>query len=218
MEALTILQKIFIFGIPILFAITLHEASHGYVALKFGDPTAKELGRITMNPLKHIDPVGTIIVPAILALSTGFVFGWAKPVPVNPARLRRPKAHMAIVAAAGPLSNFLMTIFWVLLLKMSIWLIQNDYAAGLPFLYMCKVGISINLVLMVLNLLPIPPLDGSKIAVAFLPPPLDRYYDKAALFGLILVVGLMLTGILAKILLPMVNGLQQVLLSIFNIS
>lgn len=201
-----------------IFGITLHEVSHGYVAMLYGDPTAKKLGRLTLNPLKHIDPIGTILVPVIMLLTTSFIFGWAKPVPVNPRNLRNPKPQMAVVAAAGPLSNFLMAIFWVLLLKISIVMVQNQTAGAMVLAFMCQAGILINLVLMVLNLLPFPPLDGSKILTAFLPPPLDKYIDRMSLFGLLILVVLMTTGVLNKIMLPMLQTLQKFLFIVFNIT
>lgn len=206
-----------IWAIPILFAITLHEAAHGYVAHKFGDDTAKKLGRITLNPLKHIDLVGTIIVPIMMLSTTNFIFGWAKPVPVNDRKLRQPKKHMAIVAAAGPLSNLAMAIFWVLVLKISIIAIKDEMAGGLIIAFMCQAGILINIILMVLNLLPIPPLDGSKILAAFLPPPLDKYINQANLIGLVIVVVLLVTGLLSAIMMPMINGVQKFLFIIFGL-
>lgn len=217
MEQLNIAQKILVWGIPILFAITVHEAAHGYVARIFGDYTAQKLGRVTMNPIKHIDLMGTIVIPLVMLISTNFIFGWAKPVPVNPNNLKNPKKHMAIVAAAGPLSNLLMAILWVFLLKMSVWLVQNDFRSGIPFIYMGQAGILINLVLMVLNLLPIPPLDGSKILMAFLPTRINEYLNRNSLIGLLLIVGLLVTGVLAKIMLPIIAILQKYLFLFFNV-
>jgi Zn-dependent protease len=167
MEAL--IQTIAIAALPVILAITLHEAAHGYAARHFGDPTAWQEGRITANPLKHIDPVGTILVPAIiLLLSTGgILFGWAKPVPVNFGRLRHPKRDMLWVAAAGPAANFVMLMFWAALMKLA-WLLPLNFFS-LPMARMAEIGMSVNLVLMVLNLFPLPPLDGGRIAVSLLP-------------------------------------------------
>ncbi|MDP1957187.1 MAG: site-2 protease family protein, partial [Rhodocyclaceae bacterium] len=159
-----LIQTLAIYAIPVIFAITLHEAAHGYAARHFGDPTAWQMGRITLNPVKHIDLVGTLLVPAlILFVSKGaFLFGWAKPVPVNFGRLRRPKQDMFWVAAAGPGANLFMACAWALLLKLAVVMPANAYS--LPLAEMCRAGITVNAVLMLLNLLPIPPLDGGRIA------------------------------------------------------
>lgn len=201
-----------------MFAVTLHEAAHGYVAWKFGDNTAKNLGRITINPLKHIDIVGTLIVPALMLMTTNFVFGWAKPVPVNPNKLRKPKRHMAYVAVAGPLSNFFMAIFWILILKCGLYFLHNDISGGTAMFHMGQAGVLINLVLMILNIIPIPPLDGSKVLLAILPKPWDRWFHKATPFGLILVVGLLMSGILAKLMIPVLHTIQSGLFSIFGLT
>ncbi len=169
----SLISTLAIWALPVLLAITLHEAAHGYVARHFGDPTADLAGRITLNPLRHIDPVGTVLVPAgILALSTlfgggGILFGWAKPVPVNFGRLRNPKADMLWVAAAGPATNLVMAIGWAILFRIAI--SGEPGAYTLPMMKMADAGMQINAVLMVLNLLPIPPLDGGRIAVSLLP-------------------------------------------------
>ena len=161
------LPTIFTYAIPIIFAITVHEAAHGYAAKYFGDLTAQYLGRITLNPLKHIDPIGTIILPALLAPS-GFIFGWAKPVPVNFSNLRNPKKNMMWVALAGLFSNLVLASFWVFLYAR----VRIFPDSAINFLSeMALVGIQINLVLMILNMLPIPPLDGGKVAVSLLPYP-----------------------------------------------
>ncbi|HPV24008.1 MAG TPA: site-2 protease family protein [Casimicrobium sp.] len=181
-------------AIPLLLAITLHEAAHGYVARMFGDRTAEMLGRITLNPLKHIDVVGTVIVPAITLAIGGFVFGWAKPVPVNTSALRNPKRDMIWVAAAGPLSNFIMAIGWAILLKVS------DSSA---LDAIAQAGISWNVGLMVLNLLPILPLDGGRIVAGLLPGPLSYKYSRLEPYGLYIVLGLSIAQLLGPILFPL---------------
>ncbi|MGJ8620264.1 MAG: site-2 protease family protein [Methylophilaceae bacterium] len=209
---LTLVQKIAVSAIPIIFAITVHEASHGYAAKYFGDLTADKMGRITLNPLKHIDPIGTILLPAITLMLGGILFGYAKPVPVNFAGLRNPKKDMLWVAAAGPASNFVMAIFWVLVLKYS----QGapDYAAFF-LLEMSKVGIMINLVLMVLNLLPLPPLDGGRIAVSLLPMNLAVKLSQVERYGFVILIILLMTGVLGKIISPLINFFGRLILGIF---
>lgn len=209
---LTLVQKIAVSAIPIIFAITVHEASHGYAAKYFGDLTAEKMGRITLNPLKHIDPIGTILLPALTLMLGGVLFGWAKPVPVNFAGLRNPKKDMLWVAAAGPASNFVMAIFWVFVLKYA--QIAPDYAAYF-LLEMSKVGIMINLVLMVLNLLPLPPLDGGRIAVSLLPMNLAVKLSRLEQYGFIILIVLLFTGVLGKIILPIINFFGQLILGIF---
>ncbi|MEO1957505.1 MAG: site-2 protease family protein [Methylophilaceae bacterium] len=209
---LTLIQKIAVSALPIVFAITVHEAAHGYAAKYFGDLTAEKLGRITLNPIKHIDPIGTILLPALTLMLGGILFGWAKPVPVNFANLRNPKKDMLWVAAAGPAANFLMAIFWTLVLNYSSSFLGS---AGFFFLEMSKVGIMINLVLMVLNLLPLPPLDGGRIAVSLLPMNLAVMLSQLERYGFIILIVLMFTGILGKIISPTIRFFAQLILSIF---
>jgi len=183
MDVNSLVQTVAIYALPVLFAITLHEAAHGYVARHFGDMTAHAEGRISLNPLRHVDLNGTVIVPLVLiALSGGkFAFGWAKPVPVNYSALRKPKQHMAWVAAAGPAVNLLMAIGWALLLK-SVIELPRGFAS--VFLYqMAVAGIVVNLVIMVINLLPILPLDGGRILVGLLPRQLAREYARTERWG-----------------------------------
>ncbi|HRJ22498.1 MAG TPA: site-2 protease family protein [Thauera sp.] len=209
-----------IWALPVLLAITLHEAAHGYVARHFGDPTADLAGRITLNPLKHIDPVGTILVPAgILALTTlfgagGILFGWAKPVPVNFGRLRNPKADMLWVAAAGPFVNLLMAVAWGLLFRIAA--TSEPGAYTLPMLKMADAGIQINAVLMVLNLLPIPPLDGGRIAVSLLPNRLAWRFARLEPYGFPILLVLLFTGILATILWPLIAGFRYLLSTVLG--
>lgn len=199
----TLIQKIAIYALPVIFAITVHEAAHGYAAKYFGDMTAYLDGRMTLNPVKHIDPIGTILVPTLTLLLGGILFGWAKPVPVDFSRLRNPKRDMLWVAAAGPASNLVMAILWALLYKFA-----PDFPGYLaaPMGYMAQAGIMINVVLMVLNLLPLPPLDGGRIAVSLLPHHLAVRYAKIEQYGFIILLILLFTGVLFKIMEPFIRG------------
>ena len=183
MDVNLLAQTLAIYAFPLLFAITLHEAAHGYVARHFGDMTAYAQGRVSLNPMRHIDVNGTLIVPLVLiALSGGkFAFGWAKPVPVNYSALRNPKPHMAWVAAAGPGANLLMGIAWALLLKLALELPRNSVSA--PLVQMALAGIVVNVLLMAINLLPILPLDGGRIVAGILPRKLAQQYGKAERWG-----------------------------------
>lgn len=193
------IQTITIWALPVLFAITLHEVAHGWVAKKFGDTTAQSLGRLSLNPLKHIDPVGTILVPIVLILVTGYAFGWAKPVPVNFNQLRNPKKDMVWVAAAGPFANVLMTIIWSIILIIAIGGTSSGNKFAEFFVYMSMAGIFINLVLMVLNLLPIPPLDGGRVLSGLVPNNLSVLLSKIEPYGLFILLGLMFMGLLNKL-------------------
>lgn len=210
-----IIQAIAIQALPVIFAITLHEAAHGYVARHFGDPTAWQAGRITLNPLRHVDLLGTIIIPGILLLSgSPFLFGYAKPVPVDFGRLRHPKSDMLWVALAGPGSNLLMACFWALMFKLS-WHIPPFFS--LPLALMAKAGIGINLVLMVLNLLPLPPLDGGRIAVSLLPHRLAWKFAQLERWGFPILLLLLFTGILDNIMNPLVDFSLRIIVSIFGL-
>jgi Zn-dependent protease len=212
-----LLQTIAIAALPVILAITLHEAAHGYAARHFGDPTAWQEGRITANPLKHIDPLGTIVVPIlILLLSTGgLLFGWAKPVPVDFSRLRHPKADMLWVAAAGPAANLAMLLFWALLLKLA-WLLPVNFFS-LPMARMAEIGISINIVLMVLNLFPLPPLDGGRIAISLLPRNLAWRYAQIERFGFVILLALLASGILGWLLDPLIHLIGALVEIVFQI-
>jgi Zn-dependent protease len=206
MDVHSLVQTVAIYALPVLFAITLHEAAHGYVARHFGDMTAHAEGRISLNPIRHVDVVGTIVVPlAILLLSGGrFLFGWAKPVPVNYSALRRPRQHMALVAAAGPAANLAMTLGWALLLKVAVLLPAGGPGDFLAL--MAQAGIMVNLVFMFLNLLPILPLDGGRIVASLLPQRAAWRYAKLEPWGLPLLILLLATNVLNFVLEPLVGA------------
>ncbi|TEA79734.1 site-2 protease family protein [Allopusillimonas ginsengisoli] len=201
----SLIQTITVYALPVLFGITLHEAAHGYVARMFGDPTAWQAGRITLNPIRHIDPIGTIVVPLVLLFSTkllgggGLLFGWAKPVPVDWSRLRRPKRDMLWVALAGPASNLVMAVIWALGLRL---LAETGAAQGDFWVQMTIAGIQVNLILMALNLVPLPPLDGGRIVFSLLPSRMAWQYSRIEPYGLLIVIVLMVTGILWTVLQP----------------
>lgn len=201
-------QLIAVAALPILFAITLHEVAHGWAALLRGDRTAQMLGRLTLNPIKHIDPVGTLLVPAAAMVLFGFFFGWAKPVPVTVQNLKRGNKDMAFVAAAGPISNLLQAFFWLAMFVLGrIVAAQVSAEVGYFLIYAGIAGVLVNVVLAVLNLLPIPPLDGGRVVSALLPGPLSYKYDRIEPYGIWIVVGLLLLGVLGKVLLPVVIGI-----------
>lgn len=204
----SIIQGIAIWALPVILAITLHEAAHGYVAKHFGDLTAYAQGRISLNPMRHIDPMGTIVVPLVLftlsklTVGTGFLFGWAKPVPVNFGNLRRPKYDMLWVAAAGPGANLFMAFLWALVMKLG--LSMPDSELSKPMLLMGEAGIEINVILMVLNLLPLPPLDGGRMAVSLLPHRLSYHFARIEPYGFMILLLLLFTGMLGTIIGPFI--------------
>jgi len=212
---LSIIQKIVIYALPVIFAITVHEAAHGYAAKYFGDMTAHKAGRISLNPIRHIDLFGTIILPALLFWSThgSFLFGWAKPVPVDFSRLRNPKKDMLWVAAAGPASNFVMAILWVFVIKFSM---NAPESIASPLAMMSKAGIRINIVLMVLNLLPLPPLDGGRIAVSLLPMKYAMKFAQIERYGFIILIALMFSGVLNSILDPLIKVVYALINTLFG--
>ncbi|RNE92876.1 site-2 protease family protein [Marichromatium sp. AB32] len=204
METLNHLQWLAVLALPVLFAITVHEAAHGWMASRLGDRTAWMLGRVTFNPLRHIDPIGTLLVPALTFVLVGFLFGWAKPVPVVYRNLRRPRRDMALVALAGPGANLLMALGWGLVIEFGLWLGPETAWAALPLVYMGAAGVLINVFLMVLNLFPLLPLDGGRVLNALLPPSLALWFARLEPFGLIILLVLLVTGVLGAILLPLV--------------
>jgi Zn-dependent protease len=201
MDELSVIQRIVVWILPVIFAITVHEVAHGWVAKKYGDNTASRLGRLTLNPIKHVDLLGTVIVPGLLLMTgTGFIFGWAKPVPVDPTNFKRPLQDMAVVALAGPVSNLIMAFIWALIIRLGIFIGTNAEAISLPLIYTGVAGISINLVLAMINLLPIPPLDGSRILTGILPNYWAWQYNRLERYGFILLLVLLYTKILNVIL------------------
>lgn len=216
MSNLSLPQFFAVAALPLLFAITLHEVAHGWVAKLFGDPTAQRLGRLSLNPLRHIDPIGTVLVPGLLLMLGGFIFGWAKPVPVTWENLRHPKRDMAIVAAAGPGANLLMAFFWALVAKIGSELGTASWV-GMPMVYMGIFGIKINAVLMVLNLLPLPPLDGGRVAVGLLPGPWAWQLSRIEPFGFFILLGLLATGVLSILIGPPIQLFQRVVTSIVGL-
>jgi Zn-dependent protease len=201
MAELTLIQRIAVWILPVIFAITVHEVAHGWVAKKYGDNTASMLGRLTLNPIKHIDLVGTIILPGLLLITgTGFIFGWAKPVPVDARNFKNPRKDMAIVALAGPASNLLMAIGWALIARIGVTVGATNETIAMPLIYSGVAGISINLILMLLNMLPIPPLDGSRILSGMLPNYWAWQFNKLERFGFIILLALLYTNVLSVIL------------------
>ncbi len=218
---LNLLQTIAVYALPVIFAITLHEAAHGYVAKHFGDLTAYAAGRVSLNPLRHIDPVGTVALPLILLAvgklfgGGGILFGWAKPVPVNFSNLRRPKRDMLWVAAAGPAANLLMAMFWTLMVKIGL-SASGDYFA-LPLALMGAAGVFINVIIMVLNLLPLPPLDGGRILVSLLPHRLAYQFSRIEPYGFMILIVLLFSGALGFIMWPLIGVAMSLVAALFGV-
>lgn len=204
MDASELIQTVLIYALPVLFAITVHEAAHGYAARHFGDPTAAMLGRLTLNPLKHIDPIGTVLMPLLLYFSTSgaFLFGYAKPVPVDISRLRHPKRDMVWVALAGPASNFIQAIVWAaLLMALMVSGVQERF-----FIAMAHAGVLTNLVMWAFNLFPLPPLDGGRIVAGLLPPKAAYWFSRVEPFGFFIVLALVLMGVVGQLwLMPLIQ-------------
>ena len=197
MDFNNLIQTIAIYALPVIFAITVHEAAHGYVARYFGDNTAWVLGRVTLNPIKHIDLVGTILMPVLLYVATAgtFLFGYAKPVPVNFGNLRRPKQHMIWVALAGPGANFVQALLWGVLL----YLVNAAGVTERFVLEMCRAGMLVNVVMFVFNLFPLPPLDGGRILVGLLPWRQAQLVSRVEPWGFFIVMALVLTGVVSSL-------------------
>lgn len=212
------IARLAVIVLPVVLAITLHEAAHGYAALMKGDPTASLAGRISANPVRHIDPVGTILVPLVMyfvssmAGHDGLLFGWAKPVPVDFSRLRRPKQDMFWVAAAGPAANLVMATAWGLAMKLALSMPGHYFAE--PLMWMARAGMTINLSLMVLNLLPIPPLDGGRIVVSLLPRPLSMTFARIEPYGAFILIGLLVTHVLDTLLSPLLALADALLMTL----
>lgn len=210
---LSTFQLIAVAILPVLLAVIVHEVAHGWAAFRLGDDTAYMLGRLTLNPLKHIDPVGTILVPLVLILTLGFAFGWAKPVPINFRKLHHPKRDTALVAVAGPAANLLMAILWLLFAKLAALLPESFSNLAVPLTYMSTFGVLINSILLVFNLIPIPPTDGGRIATSLLPLRLAYPLSKVEPYGLVIILLLLLTGIIWR-LLDLVTHFVMYLLSL----
>lgn len=211
---LTLIQTIAVWTIPLIFAITLHEVAHGFVAYLYGDQTARLAGRLTINPVKHIDVIGTIVVPLLLLLTSPFLFGWAKPVPVDARNLRNPRANMAVVALAGPIANLLMAIFWGGIEKIGY---SSNAWFGMPLIYMGEAGININLVLCILNCIPIPPLDGGRVLYNILPPRMAWHLYRVEPYGFFILLLLIVTNVLRDIIVPPIIILHELILRIFGL-
>ncbi len=214
---LSSIQLFAIWVLPVVFAITVHEAAHGYAAHYFGDNTARAQGRLSLNPLKHLDWVGTVAVPVLMIAFTGFAFGWAKPVPIDGRNLKNPRKDMIWIALAGPLSNLLMGVFWAVVLRFCL-LFELENMALLFIIFTAVAGIMINTILMVLNLLPLPPLDGSRVLSGLLPIRLALSYNKLEPYGFFIIVALMLMGVLGYMMNPFINLSLTFLADISGIS
>ena len=218
MTDLTIIQKIAIWALPVIFAITLHEVAHGWVASFFGDQTARLSGRLSLNPIRHIDPVGTVLLPLVMLMISNFIFGWAKPVPVDARNLRHPRRDMALVALAGPASNLAMALCWGGIAKLGMMFSQNGQSGiGVPLGYMGGAGVMINVVLAVLNLLPLPPLDGGKVFISLLPPRIGYRVSLLEPYGFFILIALLATGALSYIMMPPIFFLIDAIGDLFGL-
>jgi len=203
MASLNLIQQILLWFLPVFLAVTVHEIAHGLVALRLGDQTAKLAGRLSLNPIKHLTPIGSFVVPGLFLLFSNFIFGWAKPVPVNQQQLHHPRRDMILVALAGPLSNLLMSIIWALSMKLGLWLSLYFPLAGEIIIYMGAAGVFINAAIMMLNILPLPPLDGGRILIGIMPQYLSDRFKRIEPFGMPVLLVLIFSGMAAKLIWPM---------------
>jgi Zn-dependent protease len=212
-----ILITVLVYAIPVIFAITLHEAAHGYVAKHFGDSTAYMLGRVTLNPVKHIDPIGTVVLPLVTVALSGFMFGWAKPVPVNFNNLRNPRWHSVWVAAAGPGVNVLQALAWALVARLLAETVAPTGLAGGFWLAVAEKGVIVNVVFAILNLFPLLPLDGGRILASLLPPRISYSYSRLEPYGMVILIILMVTGVFSRLLSPLVMAGVTLIYSLFGL-
>jgi len=210
-----IIQGISTWALPVLFAIVLHEVAHGWVADRLGDNTARFMGRLTLNPIKHIDPIGTVLIPVLLlVVGSPFLFGYAKPVPINFRKLRNPKRDMIWVALAGPVTNLLLALISTLLLAVTVNMPGSMEWVAQPLALMCQASIIINVVLCIFNLLPLPPLDGGRVAVGLLPGPMAYQLSRLEPFGFLIIILLLVSGVLQSVIGPLVMGSAGVLINL----
>ncbi|MBA2650129.1 MAG: site-2 protease family protein [Legionella sp.] len=217
MPQLSLIQQICIWVLPLLFAITFHEAAHAYAAFRCGDTTAKMFGRLSLNPIRHVDPIGTLLIPLMIGVLTKFtfLFGYAKPVPINWGQLKNPRRDMMLVALAGPLANVIMALFWACCFKIATML---QLSKPVQFLLLtAQAGIVINLVLFILNLIPIPPLDGSRVVSSLLPWKMAQAYSKIEPYGFYILIVLLLTGVIGSMLSPLIDACLQLIKFIFKL-
>jgi Zn-dependent protease len=215
----SVVENLIIWVLPVLFAICLHEIAHGWVAYQLGDPTAKMLGRLSLNPLKHVDPLGTVLLPGLLLITgSPFLFGWAKPVPITWQNLKKPRRDMALVALAGPMANLLMALCWGAIASLSLHLGDNSANSAPLIFYMAIAGIQFNIVLMIFNLLPLPPLDGSRILSSLGTRGLRIFLSRLEPYGFIILLFLILTGAFRWLLLPLIKGAFNLVVTVFGIS
>jgi Zn-dependent protease len=217
MDPYNVLIKVLVYALPVIFAITLHEAAHGYVAKHFGDSTAYMLGRVSLNPIRHIDPIGTILLPIVTLLLSGFMFGWAKPVPVNFNNLRHPKADSLWVAAAGPGSNILQALIWALVARVLLEVVSPNGLAGSFWISVAEAGIVVNIAFAILNLFPLLPLDGGRMLAAVLPDKLSYAYSRLEPYGMIILILLIVSRALSYVLAPLVIGSLGLVYSLFGL-